>query len=737
MGSRAHLALKPSWYSAGMTDWLRTIRIAIYTGLFATPFLALIVANGLYFPFITGKNFTFRILVEIIFALWVILALYDATYRPRRSLALILGGLFVLSIGVSTVLAENPVKAFWSNFERMEGYITILHLAMYVTVMTSVLKTEELWRRFFNCSLIAAGIVALYALLQLGGFFAISQSAIRIDATFGNATYFAVFMLIHAFVALYALVHWAGQSRVWLSVYGACFVVFSILVFYSSTRGSILGLLGGLTFAGLLAAVTAGGRARYIGIGIVGVILVLTAAFFSIKDTPFVRTHPVLERLASISLEAGNTRFAIWQMALKGAAERPVFGWGQEGFNHLFNKYYESKLVTQEPWFDRAHNVVLDWLVAGGALGMLLYLSLYAVLVYYLWRPGSPFEMSERAVFTGLLAGYAFHNIFVFDNLMSYVMFMILFSYITVRAVPDREWGTALPESSAQIAVPAVVVLACAMVYFVNIPGYAAASGIIQGLSPQPAGIQKNLEYFKDSSQGSGLGLQEVGEQFIQFALQARFANVGDEQFKLDAANAARETFLRVLEQAPNDARLLVFYGSFLRQYGDLQGARAELAKAEAVSPLKQSILLERGMLELTDRQFDTALQYFAKVYETAPQFGRVHIMYPSAAILAGKQALADEIMLKEFGTTEPDDATIIQAYMGVKNYDKALRMASARVTADPTSVDKRKFLAGIYLELKNTNAAIATLRDAIAVSPDFKAEGESYISRIQSGELK
>jgi tetratricopeptide (TPR) repeat protein len=345
--------------------------------------------------------------------------------------------------------------------------------------------------------------------------------------------------------------------------------------------------------------------------------------------------------------------------------------------------------------------------------------------------------MSERAIFTGLLAGYAFHNIFVFDNLMSYVMFMIIFSYITMRSVPDKEWGTALPESSAQVAVPVVVAAVCVMLYFVNVPGYAAASGVIQGLSPQPAGVTKNLEYFKNASAGSGLGLQEVGEQFIQFAIQARSVNAGDQKFQMEVATGARDTFLRVLEQAPTDARLLVFYGTFLRQFGDVNGAREYLSKAEVVSPLKQSILIERGVLEYGDGKYDVALVYFKKVYDTAPQFGRVHILYASAAILAGQNQLADELMVRHFGTTEPDDTTIIQAYVGAKNYAKATKMATARVTADPTSLDKRKFLAGMYLQMGNTQGAIGALQDAIVASPEFKAEGESYISQIKAGTLK
>jgi O-antigen ligase/tetratricopeptide (TPR) repeat protein len=719
-------------------DWLKTLRIGIYIGLFSMPFLALVVANGLYFPFITGKNFAFRIIIEVVFALWVILALYAPEYRPKKSLALILGGLFVVSIGISTVLAENPTKAFWSNFERMEGYITILHLAMYTTVMVSVMKTETLWRRFFNGSLIASAIIALYALMQLWGVFNISQSAVRLDATFGNATYFAVFMLIHSFIALYALARWAGQNR-WLQVgYATLFVVNGLLVFYSSTRGSILGLIGGLVLAGLIAAIMGGGKFRIAGITLVAFILVLTGIFYSVRDTDIVRTHPVLERLASISIDAGRTRFTIWGMAYQGFLERPVFGWGQEGFNHLFSKYYVPKLYTQEPWFDRAHNVILDWLVAGGLVGMVLYISLYLVMLYYLWRPGGQFETSERAILTGLIAGYGFHNIFVFDNLMSYVLFLALFTYITVRATRDapEPTGTPLPESSAQVAVPAVIGILAVVMYFFNYAGYASASDIIQGLTPHPEGVTKNAEYFERAAKRTGLGYQEVGEQYLQFALQMRGRNIGDQEFQQRVANGAKTTMEGVLSQSPNDARLLVFFGSFLRQYGDAGLSRTYLDRAVAVSPQKQSVLLERGLLSLTEGKYDLALQDFKTVYETAPEFQRTHILYATSAILAKDQALATEILTRHFGNDEPEDATIIQAYVMSKQSAKAIRIAEARVAADPTNVEKLKFLSGVYLQTGDRGGAIRALERAIELDPKFKAEGESYITQIRENKI-
>ena len=101
----------------------KVLRGAVLTGIFAMPFIVLFVAQSLFFPFITGKNFTFRIIVEVITALWLALALVNPEYRPRRSWILLAFALFVLSIGVSDVFGANAWKSIWSNYERMEGWV--------------------------------------------------------------------------------------------------------------------------------------------------------------------------------------------------------------------------------------------------------------------------------------------------------------------------------------------------------------------------------------------------------------------------------------------------------------------------------------------------------------------------------------------------------------------------------------------------------------------------------------
>src|SRR5260221_14030643 len=100
----------------------KILRYITLVGIFIIPFIPLIVANSLFFPFITGKNFTFRIVVEIVFAAWLLLALTNKAYRPRRSWMLYLLTAFVVIMALADAQGIYPYKSFWSNYERMEGW---------------------------------------------------------------------------------------------------------------------------------------------------------------------------------------------------------------------------------------------------------------------------------------------------------------------------------------------------------------------------------------------------------------------------------------------------------------------------------------------------------------------------------------------------------------------------------------------------------------------------------------
>lgn len=155
-----------------MKDVLKGI---LYVTLFAVPFIPLIVTDSMFFPFITGKNFTFRILVEIAFASWALLALYDPKFRPKFSWAALGFGSLIVVMLFANSLGEYPLKSFWSNYERMEGYVTLVHVFMYMLTLGSTLMTPKGWDWFFNATLFSASVLSLYAFGQLSGTYQINQ----------------------------------------------------------------------------------------------------------------------------------------------------------------------------------------------------------------------------------------------------------------------------------------------------------------------------------------------------------------------------------------------------------------------------------------------------------------------------------------------------------------------------------------------------------------------------------
>src|SRR3989338_2257619 len=131
----------------------KTLRWIVLAGIFALPFIVFIIANTFFFPFITGKNFTFRIIVEIITGAWFALALIKTEYRPRKSWLLGAFAIFVLIIAIADLNGVYPFKSFWSNYERMDGWVTLAHLFAYFVVASSVLSAQKLWRRLWLTSL--------------------------------------------------------------------------------------------------------------------------------------------------------------------------------------------------------------------------------------------------------------------------------------------------------------------------------------------------------------------------------------------------------------------------------------------------------------------------------------------------------------------------------------------------------------------------------------------------------
>ena len=758
-------------YSSSM-DYTKILRWVLIIGLCLVPFVAFIVADGthfpvnLFFPYITGKNFTFRILIEILTAVYVLLAIRVPKYRPRSSYVMWTLGLLVLWMALATATSIDPIKSFWSNFERMDGYITTLHLFAFFVISGAILTAEEWWDRFFVVSVWASALQGIYAVLQAFHIFGLgpsSQSGARADTTFGNATYLAVFMLFNLFITLYLMLR--KPARSWMretlgtptvmTLYGIALVLQFAGLYYTQSRGPLLGTLGGLVIAGAYIALFAKGghwkRLRKVSLWGLGVIAVIVVLFLGLKNTSLVQKSDTLSRLASISLVDRTTisRFQIWGEAWQGFSSSPktiALGWGQENFNYVFNRYYNPNMYDQEQWFDRAHNEFIDMAIDGGLPAFVLYISLFVLAIWSIVK--SRLDVPELAVLIGLLAAYAFNNLFVFDNLTSYIYFFVILAF--AHGLSERKphgWmfmSRPLGDQAVAIAAPIVLIVLVWGGWALNGPGLARAQTLIDALTPVTAtGAAKdpsqNIAEFKQALADGPLGYQETVEQLFQFASnQIAQSTTISPDVKQQAYTLTQQSGDALLLQRKGDARLELFYGVFLDQVGQYQAALAHLQNAIVDAPRKQQILFEIGATYLAMGDNKDALPPLKEAYDETPQYEQSVLYYATALYYNGDVTDADALLTKQYGTVYVDQQQILQAYFATKMYSRLEQIYANKVAKDPTDVQSQVANAVLqYFVTGNKSVGIAALNKIIAANPSLKTQVQSFIDQINAGTLK
>lgn len=723
-------------------DINKILRNVIIGGLFIVPFLPFVISSTMFFPFITGKNFTFRVVIQILFALWLVLVSFDRKYIPKRDKVFNSILAFIGIIAVADIFGVNFYRSFWSNYERMEGLVSLLHLLAYFILLVSVFN-ERIWKYYFNTILVVGGAgLFSYASLQLLGKLTINQGGGRVDATFGNTAYFAIHLLYMAFISSFYLfrVQLGNNWKTWLYGVISAFSVF--LLFYTATRGTILGLILGVIVTAFLVAYKGGEKYKRVGLNIIAGFFILFIIFLGVRNTTYVKTHPVLGRFAELTISTitNQPRYMVWNMAWQGFKENPILGWGQDNFNVVFNKYYEPGMYAQEPWFDRAHNVFFDWLIAGGLLGLLAYLSIFFFAVSEIWNKDSTkrFSLIDRSILTGLLVGYFVHNIFVFDNLLSYVMFFTVIAFIYHEVHSERDESLKpVPlfkdEFGSWVYISVVIVALGFSMHYVNVKPIITSRTIIKALSATNA--EEALGYFKKAISYDTFGTTEAREQLIQRAMAfSRNQDQNAMMMKQTFFQTAREEMQKQSEANPLDARYKVFLGALYSAYAMHDDALRTFEEGRMLSPKKQSILFEivAGNINKGDRS--KALEVAKEVYELEPNYSEARNIYAIASIYAGDKETAKKLLMEAYGTEIIVDDRFIGAYAASEQFDKVIEIWKKRIEAEPNKHEYRIYLAASYLADNQRSNAIEELKKAAELNPTFKEQAEYYIKEIRAG---
>jgi len=571
-----------------------------------------IVLNDLYFPFITGKALFFRFVIEAALLLYLLYILFlkdplrknelnDAKEAIKNPIFISVS-IFALLIVVSSLASPNLHLSFWSNFERSEGAFQMLHYFGFFALLAILFRKKSDWLGIFKFNLAAAVLASLYAIAQLANYYGwihwdwVIFGGPRPGGTLGNPAYLGGYMLLAIFSGLFLISN--AKTKINKLIYGTASVFLFLMIFMSNTRGALLALGAGIF---ILLAYLSFKRLEikpiYKNLPLItlSAVLIFGTVFLATPNLPLWKEVPGLQRLTIQSMFGGGsfyTRLWTWGSAMSGIIERPVLGWGVENFTLPFDKYYNPHHFGSDTWYDRTHNVFLDYAVNGGLLLLFAYLSIFFLAFKKAIRSQ---EIWPKIIAVWLIM-YLIQGMVLFDVLTIYIQLFILLAFFVWQTRIDTNTNTNKHEAIirtsnvyniVKYAAIGIITIAFAASYYYGIYlPYKKNIAVINSIGNAKADIANWQKYFKSSLNFySPIGQQENIEQFYRFWNDAlEFASSKNQTITNEAAFYISDFSSLLYEknkQLFSSTRPLLLLGIINMRLGVMSGGEEFIKRAE------------------------------------------------------------------------------------------------------------------------------------------------------------
>jgi O-antigen ligase len=677
----------------------------IQYGTYIALFTPLIMSKNFFFPFVCPKTIFFRILVDVIFSAYIILALFNRKYRPKVNSLFIVIALFLLVLILTSVIGVNFERSFWSTFERMTGLLTFFHLFGFFIVLTSVFKKREDWEKILGVSIVVGIILSFYVL-----FF--DTASTRGGGTIGNTSFMAAYLLFDIFFAFILLLSKKYFARIF--AVSSLFVMIPVLL-ASTCRAGIAAFFGGIFLLMLGYFVFSGNRKlKFAAVAIILILIVSCGILFIIQPNCLLEKAQIFETQM-------KPRLVVWEIGFHGWLERPLLGWGPENFNIVFNKYFHPCLFLSEyggeTWFDRAHNIIFDTLVSSGLIGLLSYLSIFGASIFLLLRKILRIEDKKEIfvflIMAVLLIVYFVQNLFVFDMISTYMMLFLCLAYISFLTNKDetKDSAPSAPKADVNPFLGAVgLVLMLFVLWFGSIGPMKSANNTVQ------MAISQNIEdatKFFEKAISYPMEKYEPREHFCKKVSQLSADRSQDKMALLNAFNIAEREMKTSCEKNFLDFRPHLFlgklYNSFFYFTGDVSKlglAEQNLNKAIELSPANQQGYWYLAETKLAQEKNQEARELLQTAIDLEPSVFDSHWYLMNAYMVEGDYEKAMEKIkeLEKAGYDWKSDFSKLK--QGIKvyeamSYDQELIDLYKRALKFQGS--NFNFINGLFESYKNT----------------------------------
>jgi len=739
--------------------YLRILQGGIIVSLLAI----LCVFRDLLFPYITSKQLPFNILMEILFAVWLVFILRYPEYRPKKNF--ISYGLiaYFLAILASCVISVDFNLSFWGDAERMLGFFHLAHFLIFYFILITAFRTWKEWRALFLFSIAVATLVSLIGLFGQNGY-----------STIGNTAYVSGYLIFSIYFIILLFFRSSDKLARWLYILPLIFMFWEFKNMHTS--GAIIGLSVSILILFLLVGLSHVNKKvrRTSLIVFIVAIIALVGVFSQTKSAWF--QNSFLKNLTS-QKATFQTRLISWRGAAADFKNHPIFGTGFGNYAIIFDKHFDSKFYDYtigDTYFDRAHNNLIDITSTTGVFGLLTYLSIFLAAAYYLFKEFKlngkriSSEMGglnniEIIIIVSLISAYFIQNLAIFDSFSTFIGLMTILGFIywlnfrrPTEGEEEREPRFVIKKDSTEV-ICLIIFLIIAYIFanYYNVKNWKMFTGSIGGYSLIASGqLVPGVEAYQKGLTGrplerdarvtllnlivsnpsllnsvSSQKAQEIIDYAISLAeinasynpndsmMQMQLAQILDAASRYNYKNLEKFNFYSRQAMAAIDASIDASPGRATIYFVKAQMQLVRMENEDAVATMKYGISLNPNYFEGYCRLAQVYFVLNDKKYDN-----EIGSALDNCIDKGGKEQLGSANLLKQ----------AINYYTGKKDFNHAAILAERLAVISDADPEVWYNLAKIYFVIGNNSKAEESFQIALKLEPSLISEWDVFKKAIE-----
>ncbi|MBT3539010.1 hypothetical protein HOF40_02735 [Candidatus Parcubacteria bacterium] len=707
------------------------------------------------YPAHFGKTVLFQIGIEILLILmfYYLLKSHKRLFHFRLLDWLILG--FFISLFIASVFGVDFTRSFWGYQSRAQGLFTLLHFFGLYVLLRQFFGKQKYWKILLH-SIVGVGVLSSLV-AWIGPYMAVFDGVIiessRLSGLVTNPIFFAAYLIIPTFFSFLLAMQENDNKYKSLLFFSGLVLLATLMA--TQVRGVLVALIFSIVifwFGYLFIEKSKKIRTIMLSIGIVLVCLGVSLYFFNIYSDTLYNNAPKVSRILDISLNTGTgrTRLMAWDIAYEGFKDRPVFGWGPENYQNIFDIYYNPDFLEfslEETLWDKPHNYVMELLSTGGIVTTVFYLAiLISLLGYLISLIKKSSSKNQKIIYLIIITAILFYlvqNLFGIETSYSYQLWFVLMAYIMFEYISKKEQEvtdkTYFYKKSAPIFL-IIFFIITPIFLFQNINMYRAS--IYMGNARDAAVVGDANLWVTQAKSVLDVPtpfLWEQGIFLVQDISLLSEQRVLSKDILQEVEDSLVNIFLSYLNSVPDSFRINLFFGefyAFMGEYVDLsymEKSDEYMIKAQSISPLNQRVSFLLSKNYLLEGEINEALSILYELVLTYPTSFEVHWFYGLMLVEAGD--LDNGIIELEkgsgFGFRHSGNIEfMIDLYAKQGDYDKIIPLYENLISEDINNGSLYARLAATYAVLGDTNNMIESINSAVEKDPSLQTEAKIFLEQ-------